>query len=149
MRSFILASFFSTLLLGSAVSWADSDQPATAAPAGKAPIPLQELRIFTEIFERIRSSYVEPIDDATLFKYAINGMLNSLDPHSAYLDGDDFADLQEHTSGKFGGLGIEISQEDGLILIVSPIDDTPAQKAGIKAGDLIVTINGEAVIERL
>lgn len=146
MRPFILASFFSTLLLGSTVSWADSDQPPTAAPSSKAPIPLQELRTFTEIFERIRSSYVEPIDDATLFKYAINGMLNSLDPHSAYLEDDDFADLQEHTSGKFGGLGIEISQEDGLILIVSPIDDTPAQKAGIKAGDLIVTINGEAVM---
>lgn len=109
-------------------------------------IPLQELRTFTEIFDRIRTSYVNEVDDATLFKYAINGMLNSLDPHSAYLEGEEFADLQEHTTGKFGGLGIEISQEEGLILVVSPIDDTPAQKAGIRAGDLIVKIDDEAVI---
>lgn len=112
----------------------------------KQPIPLQELRTFTEIFDRIRTSYVNEVDDATLFKYAINGMLNALDPHSAYLEDDDFADLQEHTTGKFGGLGIEISQEDGLILVVSPIDDTPAQKAGIQAGDLIVRIDNEAVL---
>ncbi|WP_430461565.1 S41 family peptidase [Thalassolituus sp. LLYu03] len=120
-------------------------QPAkTAASAGQ--LPLQELRNFTEIFERIRSSYVEEVDDKTLLEYAINGMLTSLDPHSAYLQPDAFSDLQENTSGKFGGLGIEVGQQDGLILVVTPIDDTPAQKAGIQAGDLIVSLDGEAVM---
>ncbi|MFY9178466.1 MAG: S41 family peptidase [Venatoribacter sp.] len=111
-----------------------------------APIALQELRTFTEIFERIRTAYVEEVDDKTLFEYAINGMLSSLDPHSAYLKDDDFVDLKENTTGKFGGLGIEVSMEDGWLLVVTPIDDTPAQQAGILAGDLIVSINGETVM---
>lgn len=109
-------------------------------------LPLQELRNFTEIFERIRTAYVEEVDDKTLLEYAINGMLTSLDPHSAYLQPEAFSDLQENTSGKFGGLGIEVGMEDGLILVVTPIDDTPAQKAGIRAGDLIVSLDGEAVM---
>ncbi|GGY38948.1 carboxyl-terminal protease [Bacterioplanes sanyensis] len=124
----------------------DASAEAIAAAAQEGKLPLQELRNFTEIFERIRSAYVEEVDDETLFEYAINGMLNSLDPHSAYLQPDDYDDLQEHTSGKFGGLGIEVGMEDGLIRVVTPIDDTPAQKAGIQAGDLIVTLDGEAVM---
>lgn len=115
-----------------------------AASAGK--LPLRELRNFTEIFERIRTSYVEEVDDKTLLEYAIQGMLTSLDPHSAYLQPEAFSELQESTSGKFGGLGIEVGMEDGLIRVVTPIDDTPAQRAGIKSGDLIVTLDGEAVI---
>lgn len=134
----LLALIFSTTAL--------AENTANESKASKEVIPLQELRTFTEIFDRIRTSYVNEVDDATLFKYAINGMLNSLDPHSAYLEDDEFLDLQEHTTGKFGGLGIEISQEDGLILVISPIDDTPAQKAGIQAGDLIVSIDNEAVL---
>lgn len=122
-------------------------QPVHATPSQEdGVLPLEDIRTFTDIFERIRDSYVEEVDDKTLFEYAINGMLSSLDPHSAYLQAEDFADLQEHTSGKFGGLGIEVSMEDGLILVVSPIDDTPAQKAGINAGDLIVSLNDEAVM---
>lgn len=115
-------------------------------PLEQGALPLQDIRTFTDIFERIRDSYVEEVDDRTLFEYAINGMLSSLDPHSAYLQAEDFTDLQEHTSGKFGGLGIEVSMEDGLILVVTPIDDTPAQKAGIRSGDLIVTIDDEAIM---
>lgn len=134
----LLALIFSTTAL--------AENAANESKTSKEVIPLQELRTFTEIFDRIRTSYVNEVDDATLFKYAINGMLNSLDPHSAYLEDDEFLDLQEHTTGKFGGLGIEISQEDGLILVISPIDDTPAQKAGIQAGDLIVSIDNEAVL---
>lgn len=121
-------------------------QQAPDATSDRAQLPLQELRNFTEIFERIRSSYIEEVDDKTLLEYAINGMLSSLDPHSAYLQADAFSDLQENTSGKFGGLGIEVGMEDGLILVITPIDDTPAQKAGIRAGDLIVSLDGEAVM---
>ena len=123
---------------------AAADTAANNAEQGR--LPLRELRNFTEIFERIRSSYVEEVDDKTLLEYAINGMLTSLDPHSVYLQPEAFNDLQESTSGKFGGLGIEVGMEDGLIRVVTPIDDTPAEKAGIKSGDLIVTLDGEAVM---
>lgn len=110
-------------------------------------LPLYELRTFTEIFDRIRNSYVEPVDDKTLFQYAIDGMLSNLDPHSDYLLPEDFSDLQESTTGKFGGLGIEVGIEDGLIKVVTPIDDTPAERAGIKSGDFIVSLDGEPVRE--
>ena len=100
-------------------------------------LPLEELRTFAEIFERIRSSYVEQVDDKTLLENAIHGMLGGLDPHSSYMGPDDFNDLKTSPSGKFGGLGIEVGLEDGFIKVVSPIDDTPASEAGIQAGDLI------------
>jgi len=117
------------------------------SPIQESHLPLQELRNFTEIFDRIRNSYVEPVDDKTLLQYAIDGMLSNLDPHSDYLLPEDFSELQEHTTGKFGGLGIEVGIEEGLIKVVSPIDDTPAEKAGIKAGDFIVSLDGEPVRE--
>ena len=150
LRHFIAPAVLGCLCWPLAVN-ATEEHPADAAAATaerpvEGPLPLQELRNFTEIFDRIRSAYVEEIDDKTLFEYAINGMLSSLDPHSAYLQADAFADLQENTSGKFGGLGIEVSMQDGLILVVTPIDDTPAQQAGIRAGDLIVSLDGDAVM---
>ncbi|MPQ67073.1 MULTISPECIES: S41 family peptidase [Pseudomonas] len=119
--------------------------PAAAAPAvtAKAPLPLDELRTFAEVMDRIKAAYVEPVDDKTLLENAIKGMLSNLDPHSAYLGPDDFAQLQEDTSGEFGGLGIEVGMEDNFVKVVSPIDDTPASKAGVQAGDLIVKINGQ------
>ena len=117
-------------------------QPVAAASA-KAPLPLDELRTFAEVMDRIKAAYVEPVDDKTLLENAIKGMLSNLDPHSAYLGPEAFAELQESTSGEFGGLGIEVGTEDGNIKIVSPIDDTPASKAGIQAGDFIVKINGQ------
>lgn len=104
-------------------------------------LPLDELRTFVEVFERIKSAYVEPIDDKTLMDNAIKGMVSNLDPHSAYLDAKMYSSLEEVTSGQFGGLGIEIEQSEGFIKIVTPIDDSPADKAGIKAGDIIVKIN--------
>ncbi|BAN51083.1 S41 family peptidase [Metapseudomonas resinovorans] len=116
--------------------------PATAV-SGKAPLPLDELRTFAEVLDRIKSSYVEPVDDKTLLENAIKGMLSNLDPHSTYLEPEDFEELQESTSGEFGGLGIEVGTEDGFIKVVSPIDDTPASKAGIQPGDLIVKIDGQ------
>ena len=142
----LLSALISTCLLLPAQA---EEAPAADTPSAdhlQGQLPLEELRNFTEIFERIRSSYVEEVDDTTLLEYAIDGMLSSLDPHSAYLQPEDFSDLQENTSGKFGGLGIEVGQQDGLILVVTPIDESPAQQAGIKAGDLIVSLDGEAVM---
>lgn len=110
-----------------------------------SPLPLQELRTFTEVFEKIKSDYVEPVGDNTLLENAVKGMLSGLDPHSAYLDTDAFKELQVGTTGEFGGLGIEIGMEDGFVKVITPIDDTPAQRAGIKAGDLIIRIDETAV----
>ena len=127
-----------TLLAAEAV-----EVPAVEAVNGKAPLPLEELRTFAEVMDRIKAAYVEPVDDKTLLENAIKGMLGNLDPHSAYLEPEAFAELQESTSGEFGGLGIEVGTEDGFIKVVSPIDDTPASKAGIQPGDLIVKIDGQ------
>ena len=108
-------------------------------------LPLDEIRTFTEIFSKIKSDYVENIEDSALLKNAIKGMLQGLDPHSAYLDKDAYKELQEGTSGEFGGLGIEVGYEDGFVKVISPIDDTPAKRAGIKAGDLIIRLDGKSV----
>ncbi|MCF7200466.1 S41 family peptidase [Pseudomonas oligotrophica] len=128
------------------LAWAQQPPVETAAeqaPTEKAPLPLDELRTFAEVLDRIKASYVEPVDDKTLLENAIKGMLSNLDPHSAYLEPEAFAELQESTSGEFGGLGIEVGVEDGFVKVVSPIDDTPASRAGIEAGDLIVKIDGK------
>ncbi|WP_462322536.1 S41 family peptidase [Halochromatium sp.] len=108
-------------------------------------LPLDELRVFAEVFGRIKSDYVEQVDDRELLSSAIRGMLGGLDPHSAYLDPDQFEDLQVGTTGEFGGLGIEVGMEDGFVKVIAPIDDTPAQRAGIQAGDLIVRIDDKPV----
>lgn len=104
-------------------------------------LPLEELRTFTDVFTRIKRDYVEPVDDKTLLEYAIRGMLGGLDPHSSYLDDDAYKDLQTSTSGEFGGLGIEVGMEDGFVKVIAPIDDTPAFRAGVKAGDLIIRLD--------
>lgn len=111
----------------------------------KSSLPLEQLRIFSQVFGRIKKDYVEKVDDKQLLVDAIKGMLSGLDPHSSYLDAGDFKDLKEGTTGEFGGLGIEIGTEDGFIKVISPIDDTPAQRAGIKAGDLITRIDDKPV----
>ncbi len=108
-------------------------------------VPLEQLRMFAEIFGRIKKDYVEPVSDRELLDHAIRGMLAGLDPHSSYLDEDDFKDMQEGTSGEFGGLGIEIGMEDGFIKVIAPIDDTPAQQAGVQAGDLIIRLDDKPV----
>jgi carboxyl-terminal processing protease len=105
----------------------------------------RQLNLFGDVFERVRADYVESPDDSALIESAIDGMLTSLDPHSSYLSAKDFKDMQVQTSGKFGGLGIEVTMEEGIIKVVSPIDDTPAARAGLLAGDLIVAIDGETV----
>jgi carboxyl-terminal processing protease len=105
------------------------------------PLPIEELRAFTEVFGRIKSDYVEPVSDKKLITDAIAGMLNGLDPHSAYLDADAFKELQVGTHGEFGGLGIEVGMEDGVVKVISPIEDTPAYHAGIKSGDFIIKLD--------
>jgi carboxyl-terminal processing protease len=104
-------------------------------------LPIEEVRMLSEVFGRIKSDYVEDVDDKRLIKEAINGMLTGLDPHSAFLDADAFKDMQTTTTGKFGGLGIEVGAEDGFVRVISPIDDTPAFRAGIKAGDFIIKVD--------
>ncbi|HBO14701.1 MAG TPA: peptidase S41 [Porticoccaceae bacterium] len=108
-------------------------------------LPLKELRAFTQVFEQIRVGYVDEVEDVQLLENAIVGLLLELDPHSAYLNSDAYAELQENASGHYGGLGIEISAEQGLIKVIAPIDDSPAKKVGIEAGDLIVEIDGQPV----
>jgi carboxyl-terminal processing protease len=114
---------------------------AVADKEAIGPLPIDDLRAFTEVFGKIKSDYVEPVEDKKLITEAINGMLSGLDPHSAYLDADAFKDLRVGTQGEFGGLGIEVSMEDGFVKVVSPIEDTPAFLAGIKSGDLIVKLD--------
>ena len=106
----------------------------------------EQLDLFGDIFERIRANYVEPVDEEKLIEAAINGMLTSLDPHSSYVPPKDFDDMQVQTRGQFGGLGIEVTMEDGFVKVVSPIDGTPAAKAGIKSGDFITHVNGESLL---
>ena len=118
-----------------------------AAPKKESePDTYEMLNLFGEVMERAKISYVEEVSDKKLIEAAINGMLTSLDPHSSYLDTESFAYMSEQTRGKFGGLGIEVTMDNGLVMVVSPIDDTPAAKAGIKSGDYITHIDGQTVI---
>src|SRR5499427_3854208 len=110
-----------------------------------APLPVEELRAFTEVFGKIKAAYVEPVEDKKLITEAITGMLAGLDPHSAYLDQDAFKELQVGTQGEFGGLGIEVGMEEGFVKVVSPIEDTPAFRAGLKPGDFIIKIDDASV----
>ncbi len=120
---------------------------ATTAHAETTPaeLPLDEIWLFTEIFGEIKSKYVDQVDDRELLHNAIEGMLSGLDPHSGYMDQENFKESRIDTEGKFGGLGIEVSMEDGFVLVVSPIDDTPAQRADIQAGDLIIRLDDQSI----
>jgi len=128
-------------ICGSVVAEKDKSDTAVDSEA----LPFEDLRTFTEIFGRIKRDYVEPVSDKKLLEDAIRGMLAGLDPHSAYLVSEEYQELKEGTTGQFGGLGIEVTMENGFIKVVSPIDDTPAQRAGIKTGDLIVRLDDEPV----
>jgi carboxyl-terminal processing protease len=134
------------IVTGSASVWAD--KAVKKANAEETGLPLAELRAFAEVFERIGKDYVETVDDKVLLENAIDGMLSNLDPHSAYLKADSFKDMEETTKGEFGGVGMEVGMEDGFVKVVAPIDDTPAFKAGIKSGDLVVKID-EAPVKGL
>ena len=122
-----------------------ADSPAAPPPQTSADT-YRELDLFGEVFERVRSEYVETVTDEQLVEAAINGMLSALDPHSSYMNAKSFRDMQVQVRGEFGGLGIEVTMENGLVKVVSPIDDTPAAHAGLKPGDFIVEIDGEPVL---
>ena len=128
-----------------AESGAASTDKADNASDQAEPLPLEDIRTFTEVFSRVKSDYVDDIGDKKLLKNAIRGMLSGLDPHSSYLDKEAYEALQEGTSGEFGGLGIEVGMEDGFIKVISPIDNTPAARAGVKAGDTIIRLDDTPV----
>ncbi|RDB44665.1 S41 family peptidase [Halomonas sp. DQ26W] len=141
----LLATLLATLLLALPLA----ALPLTAqaiTPADE--LPLEDIQTFAEVFERIKRAYVEEVDDRTLIRNAMRGMLSELDPHSAYLDRDEFQSLRETTEGQFGGIGIEVGLENGRLTIITPIDDTPASRAGLQARDTILSIDGTST-ERL
>ncbi len=136
--------FLLALLLSTQVAYAAKPAPAEAKASESSTYEL--LNLFGEVFDRVRSDYVEPVADDKLIESALNGMLTSLDPHSNYMNEKSFADMKIQTKGEFGGLGIEVTMENGLVKVVSPIDDTPAAKVGVKPGDYISEIDGVAVM---
>ena len=144
MRKLVLAALGGTAL-GLAVTTQVAG-PLVAQEAERNASVYEQLDLFGDIFERIRAEYVEEVDEGELVEAAINGMLTSLDPHSSYLSPEDAADMRTQTRGEFGGLGIEVTQEDGVVKVVSPMDGTPADAAGILAGDYITAVDGESVL---
>jgi carboxyl-terminal processing protease len=141
MRKFVMAALGGTV--AGAILTTQLAGPLIAQETEKTGSVYEQLDLFGDIFERIRGQYVEEVEPKDLIEAAINGMLTSLDPHSSYLPPDDFDDMQVQTRGEFGGLGIEVTQEDGFVKVVSPMDDTPAAAAGIQSGDFITQVNGE------
>ncbi|WP_292274610.1 S41 family peptidase [Marinobacter sp.] len=123
----------------------DGERVEITLPDPEKQLPLDDLRKFTEVFSRIKAAYVEEVDDRQLLESAIKGMLSDLDPHSTYLAPKDYEELEESTSGEFGGLGIEVGMENGFIKVIAPIDDTPAQQAGVQSGDLIIKLDEKPV----
>lgn len=132
-------------IAGTAIGLVLSPAVLTGAPATSSSETFRALKLFGDVFERVRAEYVEEVSDQALIESAINGMLAALDPHSGYLDSNRYRDMQVQTRGEFGGLGIEVTMENGLVKVVSPIDDTPAHRAGVQAGDFITHIDGEPV----
>jgi carboxyl-terminal processing protease len=133
------------IFVGSAITLERAVRAERQSQEAMAPLPLEELRTFTEVFSRIQSDYVEPVDDKKILKDAIQGMLSGLDPHSTYLDPEGYKEIRIGTEGQFGGLGIEVTMENGFVKVVTPIEDTPAAKAGVKTGDLIVRLDDKPV----
>lgn len=127
-------------------AFSSTPQTAIAVEKSSHAETFQQLELFADVLSRVRNDYVVTVDDSELIEDAINGMLQSLDPHSSYVNADAFRDLQVNTSGEYGGLGMEVTQEDGVVKVVSPIDDTPAKRAGVLSGDYITEIDGESII---
>src|SRR6266436_7912 len=146
MKRFALVAAAAAIAGLAFLSAPGNTQTAGTPPAAKSNSDTyRQLNLFAEVFERVRSDYVEEVSDETLVESAINVMLTSLDPHSSYLNAKNYKDMQVQTRGEFGGLGIEVTMENGLVKVVSPIDDTPAAKAGIKPNDFITHLDGEPI----
>ena len=144
MKKFAMAAVGGTL--AGIIATTQVVGPLLAQETAKSSNVYEQLDLFGDIFERIRAQYVEEVDSKELIEAAIDGMLTSLDPHSSYLSPDDAAAMRVQTRGEFGGLGIEVTQEEGFVKVVSPIDGTPADEAGVEAGDFITHVNGESVL---
>ncbi|WP_323781008.1 S41 family peptidase [Thalassovita sp.] len=144
MKKFVMAALGGTL--AGIIATTQVAGPLLAQEAAKQTNVYEQLDLFGDIFERIRAQYVEEVDEEKLIEAAINGMLTSLDPHSSYLSPDDAADMRVQTRGQFGGLGIEVTQEEGFVKVVSPIDGTPADEAGVESGDFITHVDGESLL---
>ncbi|MCE8007398.1 S41 family peptidase [Aestuariivita sp.] len=144
MKNFVIVAFAG--IISGVVATTQVAGPLLAQESARNTNVYEQLDLFGDIFERIRAQYVEEVDEADLIEAAIDGMLTSLDPHSSYLSPDDAAQMRVQTRGEFGGLGIEVTQEEGFVKVVSPIDGTPADEAGIEAGDFITHVDGESVL---
>ncbi|MGH1453956.1 MAG: S41 family peptidase [Paracoccaceae bacterium] len=144
MKKFVMAAIGGTLL--GAIATTQVAGPLLAQEKAEQTNVYEQLDLFGDIFERVRAQYVEEVDEKDLIEAAINGMLTSLDPHSSYLSPDDAADMRVQTRGEFGGLGIEVTQEEGFVKVVSPIDGTPADAAGVESGDFITHVDGESLL---
>jgi len=144
MKKFLAAALAG--MIGGALLTTQVAGPLIAQEQARSQSVYQQLDLFGDVFERIRGQYVNEVETGELIEAAINGMLSSLDPHSSFLSPDDFEDMRVQTRGAFGGLGIEISQQDGFVQVIAPIDDTPADKAGVQAGDLITHVDGESLM---
>ena len=144
-RPVLVGMLLGVLLAAGAIDFNHRLEARAAASASQSPLPLTELQKFAAILERVRSQYVEEVSDSKLLENAIRGMLNGLDPHSSYMDADEFKEMQIATSGRFGGLGIQVQADEGFIRVVAPLDDTPAKRAGIQARDLIIRIDDRSV----
>jgi len=141
----VLLTLAAGVILGASITITHGVLAERQAAQAQASLPFDDLRTFVQILDKVKAEYVEPVDDKTLLQNALRGMLSGLDPHSSYMNKEEYKDMNVVTTGKFGGLGIEVQMQDGLVKVVSPIDDTPASKAGIKPGDLIVKIDDTPV----
>ncbi|MEL7344268.1 MAG: PDZ domain-containing protein, partial [Pseudomonadota bacterium] len=144
MKKFVFAT--AAGILAGAIATTQVAGPLLAQEADRKASVYEQLDLFGDIFERIRSQYVEEVDEGDLIEAAINGMLTSLDPHSGYLPPAEAAEMQIETRGTFGGLGIEVTQEEGFVKVIAPMDGTPADDAGVEAGDFITHVDGESVL---
>src|SRR5690349_1410075 len=143
MRKYLLIGVSAFVLGAGSMAYVSQAAHATVEPRAKT---YRMLELFGDVLDTVERQYVTPVDDTKLIESALDGMLTSLDPHSGYLSPDSFEDMQDTTRGEYGGLGIEITSEDGVVKVISPMDDSPASRAGVQAGDYITAVNGESVL---
>ena len=146
MRKYLLIGASAFVLGAGTMAYIHQTATAAAPPTAANAETYKMLQLFGDVVDEVQRQYVTPVDQKKLIQSAIDGMLTSLDPHSNYLDPEAFQSMRDQTRGEYGGLGIEVTSEDGVVKVISPMDDTPATKAGIKAGDYITAIDGQSVL---